>query len=84
MWFYKEAINIHINASFTTLNLLKLTDLSKKDTQHQSVISSASWKRRIFNNHLLYRVISILGLPINDKKTHEVFHTLRDYGCIAS
>jgi IS4 transposase len=80
----KEAINIHINASFTTLNLLKLIDLSKKDMQHKQVISIASWKRRIFNNHLLCRVFSILGIPINDKKIHEVFHKLRDYGCIAS
>ena len=58
-----------INASFSALNLLKLADREEKGTTGRTVISIASWKRRLSNQHLMCRVFEKLGLPMNDKKS---------------
>jgi IS4 transposase len=59
-----ESLHFHFNASMTALNLLKL-----EDRQHQSgagnVISTASWKVRKANAHLLERFSSCLGLDFS-------------------
>ena len=80
----KEAIHTHINASFTTLNLMKLQDWKSKGTESPTVISIASWKRRKRNQHLMCRVFSRLGLSLNDQKVNDVYTELSEYGTIAA
>ena len=76
----KEAIHTPINASFTALNMLKLEDRRKKDTQQETVISIATWKRRKFNQHLLQRVFEQLELNPKDEKVMQAYAELSSYG----
>ena len=80
----KEAINTHLNASLSALNLLKLEDRREKNTEEQTVISMASWKRRKFNEHLMNRVFERLGLSLNEKKVMDTYEQLSLYGVIAA
>ena len=61
----QKALHFHFNASMTALNLLKLEDRQRTQDAHRSVISIASWKVRKFNQHLLERFSSILGLDLS-------------------
>lgn len=57
-----SALHFHFNASMTALNLLKLEDRQRNQGADRSVISIASWKIRKFNEHLLKRFSSYLGV----------------------
>jgi len=76
------AIENHVNASLTSLNLLKIEDRNEKCTQDKSVISIASWKRRKYNQHLVEKVIKGLGFSMKSEKVTSVYRELRDYGVI--
>ncbi len=80
----KESIHTQISASFSALNLLKLEDLREKNTQGQSVISIASWKRLRFNQHLMCRVFDYLGLSLSSDKVMDTYEQLSGYGAIAA
>lgn len=80
----KKAIHTQINASFSALNLLKLADRKEKDTVEETVISIASWKRRLFNQHLMSRVFEKLDLPLNDEKIMDTYQEFSRYGAIAA
>lgn len=80
----KQAIHTQINASFSALNLLKLADQEEKGITGKTVISIASWKRRLCNQHLMCRVFEKLGLPMNDRKVMGVYQELSNYGAIAA
>ncbi|MGB5445917.1 MAG: transposase [Psychromonas sp.] len=80
----KEAINMQVNASLTTLNLLKVEDRTEKLTSKPSVISIASWKRRKFNHHLMDRLFDALGLDLSCKKVLMIYEQYGNYGAIAS
>ncbi|WP_281645631.1 transposase, partial [Parendozoicomonas sp. Alg238-R29] len=80
----KEAIHTQINASFSALNLLKLADREEKNTCDETVISIASWKRRMFNRHLMCRVFEKLELPLSDEKVRGAYEQLSNYGAIAA
>ena len=80
----KEAIQTHINASFTALNLLKLEDRIEKNTDSKTVISISSWKRRKFNQHLMCRVFDKLELPLSNEKVMDTYRELSKYGAIAA
>lgn len=80
----KEAINLHINASLTALNLLKFEDRREAQTDAPTVISIASWKRRKFNQHLMDRVFSSLGLDRSCEKVSCIYDHYSDYGAIAA
>ena len=80
----KEAINMQVNASLTALNLLKIEDRQSKNTQGETVISIASWKRRKFNQHLMDRLFDELGLDLNSEKVATIYEQFSDYGAIAA
>ena len=80
----KQAIHTQINASFSALNLLKLADREEKGTTGKTVISIASWKRRLSSQHLMCRVFERLGLPMNDRKVMGVYQEFSSYGAIAA
>jgi hypothetical protein len=79
-----QAINNHVNASLTALNLLKIEDRQCKQTENASVISIASWKRKKFNQHLMIRLFNKLELDLNCQKVITVFRQFSDYGAIAA
>jgi hypothetical protein len=80
----QAALHFHFNASMTTLNLIKLEDRHRTQDSDRSVISIASWKIRKFNEHLLERFSSILGLDFSLIKSNPEFETLCNYGAIAA
>jgi len=80
----KEALHFHFNAAMTALNLIKPEDRQHAPDSDRHVISIASWKIRKFNEHLLERFSSMLGLDFNSIKFNPAYETLRNYGAIAA
>lgn len=80
----KEAIHTQTNASLTALNILKLEDRMSKQSNEETVISIASWKRKKFNQHLMGRLFDDLGLSKSCKKVADVYRRFSDYGAIAA
>ena len=80
----KEAIHTQINASCAALNLLKLEDRRKKNTEEETVISIVSWKRLKLNQHFMCRVFDKLGLTLSDEKVMNTYEQLSSYGAIAA
>ena len=79
-----SALHFHFNASMTALNLLKLNDRQRSEGAERSAISIARWKIRNFNEHLLRRFSSTLGLDFSLIKTSPHFADLCNYGAIAT
>lgn len=80
----KKAIHTQINASLTALNLIKLQDKWKKNTDKKTVISIASWKRRKLNQHLMKTLFQELDLDMKDQKVMDVYKQFSNYGTIAA
>ncbi|GLS26935.1 hypothetical protein GCM10007877_26540 [Marinibactrum halimedae] len=80
----KEAIHTQTNAALSALNILKIEDRLGKETNEESVISIASWKRKKFNQHLMDRVFDDLELSRNCKKVAAIYQHYSDYGAIAA
>lgn len=80
----KEAIHTRINASCAALNLLKLEDRSKKNTEEETVISIISWKRLKLNQHFMCRVFEKSGLSLSDEKVMATYEQLSSYGAVAA
>jgi hypothetical protein len=80
----KKAIHLHINAALCSLNLLKREDKKEKQTEEESVISIASWKRRKFNENLMDRLFTDLDLDPSNEKVSMIYEKYRHYGSIAS
>jgi len=80
----KTAIHMHINASLTALNFLKLEDRRQKKITGESVISIASWRRKKFNQNLMEKLFHKLGLSRDCDKVAQVYDALSDYGAITS
>lgn len=79
-----QAITNQVNASLTTLNVLKIEDQQDKQIEDKSVISIASWKRRKINQHLMSKVFDKFGLSLKSKKVADVYEELSHYGTIAA
>jgi len=79
-----QAINNHVNASLTALNVLKVEDRERKNTTEKTVISIASWKRRKFNQNLMEKLFDKLDLTLNCQKIRDVFDELSEYGTVAA
>ena len=80
----KEAIRTQINASMTSLNLIKFEDRCAKKTNTETVISVASWKRKKINQNLISKVLNNLGISPTCEKARTVYERLSDYGAIAA
>jgi len=80
----KEATHTQVNASLSTLNLLKLEDRKEKNADTEAVISIATWKRKKFNQHLMIRLFDKLGLSLKSEKVSQVFTRMESYGAIAA
>lgn len=77
-----EALDTHVNASFTALNLAKAT-LRRDSPRTQPVsFSIASLGREALNQHLLDLFIAQLDLDQTLIKSHPNFQTLCQYGTL--
>ena len=77
-----EALDSHVNASLTALNLAKAA-LQQPATEPRN-FSSASYKRLALNEHLLDLFISNFDLEPTFIKSHHNYQNLLAYGAIAA
>lgn len=80
----KQSLHFHFNASMTALNLIKMQDRQLVEKSEGRVISVLSWKIRKFNEHLLERFSSMLGLNLTLIKSKPEYQNLINYGAIGA
>jgi hypothetical protein len=79
-----QALDSHVNASLTALNLAKLT-LAQQQCQDEPLhFSMGSLKRSLFNEHLLELFICYFDLDPTLIKSHALYPELLEYGSLAS
>jgi IS4 transposase len=81
---YEQSLHFHFNASMTALNLIKMQDRQLTERSEGRVISILSWKIRKFNEHLLERFSSKLGLDLTLIKSNPEYKILINYGTIGA
>ncbi|MBO1348614.1 MAG: transposase [Hormoscilla sp. GUM202] len=79
-----EALDSHVNASLTALNLAKTALQQSQPATDQLSFSIASYKRLALNEHLLNLFISMFDLEPTLIKSHPNYQNLLAYGAIAS
>lgn len=79
-----QALDTHVNASLTALNLAKAALLQHQTTAKTASFSIASYKRTALNAHLLGLFISMFDLDPTWIKSHPSYDRLLAYGAIAS
>jgi len=80
----RKKIEMHMNASLSCLNVLKIEDRLLKNHSGVSVISIASWKRRKFNQNFMGRLFDELGINLKCQKVATIFSQYSGYGAIAA
>lgn len=80
----EKALNFHFNAALATVNLAKIEDGRRHNSQAAMVFSLSSWKQRYFNEQFLEVIISKLALEPEMIKNHPHYEYLRSYGAIAA
>ena len=80
----KESIHMHINASLTALNCLKVEDRIAKRSTKETVISIRSWKQKKFNQHFTEKVFIKLGSDLSCEKVKETYREMSCYGLVAA
>jgi hypothetical protein len=81
-----QAIDSHINASLTALNLAKVA-LAKEQPNDEPLyfsVGSLKLKRTLFNEHLLKLFICYLDLDPTLIKSHPLYPELLEYGSLAA
>ena len=76
----EQGLHFHFNASMSALNILRLQELQRDD----GVCSISSAKRRNYNNTLIFRLFSKLGLDPTCDKYRPHAHELSSFGAIAA
>jgi IS4 transposase len=80
----EQSLHFHFNASMTALNLIKMQDRQLAEKSEGRVISVLSWKIRKFNEHLLERFSSMLGLNLTSIKSKPEYEHLINYGTVGA
>jgi hypothetical protein len=80
----KQSLAFHFNASMTALNLIKIQDRKLSQESKGHVISVLSWKIRKFNEHLVHRISSMLGLDLTLIKFNPEYEKVLNYGTIGT
>jgi hypothetical protein len=78
----EQSLHFHFNSSMTALNLIKMQDRQLTERSEGRVISVLSWKIRKFNEHLLERFSSMLGLNLTLIKSNSQYDNIINYGTI--
>jgi hypothetical protein len=68
----------------TVLNLIKMKDRQLSEKSEGRIISVLSWKNRKFNEHMLERFPSMLGLNLTLIKSNPQYEKALNYGAINS
>ena len=68
----------------TALNLIRIQDRQLTEKSEGRVISVLSWKIRKFNEHMLERFSSKLGLNLTLIKSNREYENLINYGTIGT
>ena len=79
-----QAIDSHINASLTALNLAKVALAKEQPNDEPLYFSVGSLKRTLFNEHLLELFICYLDLDPTLIKSHPLYPELLEYGSLAA
>ena len=79
-----EALDSHVNASLTAINLAKVALQQQQPTTDPLSFSIASYKRLALNEHLLNLFISMFDLEPTLIKSHPNYHNLLSYGAISA
>ncbi len=79
-----EALDSHVNASLTALNLAKAALQQQQHKTEPLSFSIASYKRLALNEHLLDLFISMFDLEPTFIKSHPSYQNLLAYGAIAA
>ena len=79
-----QALDSHVNASLTALNLAKAVLQQHQSTSDPLSFSIASYKRLALNEHLLDRFISMFDLDPTFIKSHPNYQNLLNYGALTS
>lgn len=80
----KQSLAFHFNASMTALNLIKIQDRKLTENSKGHVLSVLSWKIRKFNEHLVHRISSMLGLDLTSIKSNPEYSKILNYGTIGT
>ena len=80
----EQSLHFHFNASMTALNLIRIQDRQLTEKSEGRVISVLSWKIRKFNEHMLERFSSKLGLNLTLIKSNREYENLINYGTIGT
>ena len=79
----KESLYYHFNASFATLNLVKIQDqLEQKEYEKNKPFSMLSYKVRYYNESLIDRFFSKLAPSVTLIKSSPIFREMLNYGAI--
>jgi DDE superfamily endonuclease len=79
-----DALDSHVNASLTALNLAKAAIVRDNPNASEPIrFSMASFKRFALNEHLLELFIALFDLDPTLSKSHNSYHKLLDYGAIS-
>lgn len=79
-----QAIDSHVNASLTALNLAKLALAQQQQKDEPLHFSVGSLKRTLFNEHLLELFICYFDLDPTLIKSHPLYSELLEYGSLAA
>ena len=80
----KAVIDNHINASLTTLNILKIEHQHSKSAKTAKVISIQSCKQKKSNQHLAQILFDKLGADLSCQKVRRIYHEVSEYALIAA
>ena len=76
----KEALHFHFNANLSALNIIKV---KHRLSQKKAPFSMASWKNKLFIEHLTERFFPKLGFNLTLIKTSRHYKELIHYGSIS-
>lgn len=80
----EQALAFHFNTAFAAVNLAKLQLQQTQDPKEPFVFSLQSFKRQLFNEHLLDCFFTALGLDLTWLKSHPAYLDLVQYGSLAA
>lgn len=80
----QKGLDLHLNASLSGVNLLRLEDRKAQDESDKRVISLHSWKRRKYNEGLMNQIFSDLKNELTEEKRQELRARYRNFGAIAA
>jgi DDE superfamily endonuclease len=80
----QKALDFHVNAALTTLNLARIEEVKAQAEVAPFIFSMASRKQCAFNELYLEMISERLALDLSEIKNHPAYEEIRTYGAIAA